>query len=253
MLSLEVALLSDQGGRKYHEDACGHWHSPAQLCCVLADGAGGHGGGDIASKLSVQELIGRFARAPTHEAEALTHLLRQTNDVLIEQRWPGTARQNMYSTVVCLVIDMVGHSAHWAHAGDSRMYWFRGGQLICRTHDHSIVQSMVDAGLVAEADMRHHAKRSELSSALGVAADELEVSGGDSADRVRPGDVFLLCSDGVWEHLDDSVLQRTLAAAASAKAWIDALDAEVKAATRHKPSFDNYSALVVWAAPQPAT
>ena len=57
MLALEVALLSDRGGRSYNEDACGHWHSGRHLCCVLADGAGGHGGGDIASRLAVE--IGR--------------------------------------------------------------------------------------------------------------------------------------------------------------------------------------------------
>ena len=67
MLSLEVALLSDRGGRKYNEDACGHWHSERYLCCVLADGAGGHGGGEVASRLAVQELIGRFSQAPAQD------------------------------------------------------------------------------------------------------------------------------------------------------------------------------------------
>ena len=53
-LQLELALLSRQGGRDYNEDACGHWHGDAQLCCVVADGAGGMGGGDVASKLVVR-------------------------------------------------------------------------------------------------------------------------------------------------------------------------------------------------------
>jgi serine/threonine protein phosphatase PrpC len=68
MLALEVALLSDRGGRTYNEDACGHWHSKRHLVCVLADGAGGHGGGDIASRLAVQELIGRFSEQPSEKA-----------------------------------------------------------------------------------------------------------------------------------------------------------------------------------------
>jgi serine/threonine protein phosphatase PrpC len=246
MLSLEVALLSDRGGRKYNEDACGHWHSERHLCCVLADGAGGHGGGDIASKLAVQELIGRFAREPSLDGAALGSLLRLTNDALIEQRVPGTPRQDMHSTVVCLVIDFVGHQAHWAHAGDSRLYWFRAGRVLDRTRDHSLVQSLVDAGLLADGDVSGHPKRSELRSALGIAAEVLEVSSADGQGHIEPGDVFLLCTDGLWEYVADSVLERTLAAAASPRAWLDALAAEVKAAAAHKTSHDNFTALVVW-------
>jgi len=246
MLSLEVALLSDRGGRKYNEDACGHWHSERHLCCVLADGAGGHGGGDIASKLAVQELIGRFARKPSLDGAALGSLLRLTNEALIGQREPGTPRQDMHSTVVCLVIDFVGHQAHWAHAGDSRMYWFRDGRVLDRTRDHSLVQSLVDAGLLADGDASSHPKRSELRSALGIAADVLEVSSADGQGSVEPGDVFLLCTDGLWEYVSDGVLERTLAAASTPRAWLDALAAEVKVAAGHKASHDNFTALVVW-------
>ena len=146
MLSLEVALLSDRGGRDYNEDACGHWHSAHQLCCVLADGAGGHGGGDIASRLVVQEMVSRFSSQPTTSGDALAEALRQTNQALLGQRVPGTARQDMHSTAVCLVIDFVAQQAHWAHAGDSRVYWFRDRQVLARTRDHSLVQALVDAG-----------------------------------------------------------------------------------------------------------
>lgn len=245
MLGLEVALLSEPGGRRYNEDACGHWHSETQLCAVLADGAGGHGGGDVASRLAVQELIGRFAVAPAADAPALGGLVRETNDALIGQRLPGTPRADMHSTVVCLVVDFVAHRARWAHAGDSRMYWFRGSNLVARTRDHSLVQSLVDAGLLADGDLREHPKRSELRSALGLAPEVLEVSSGDG-EPVEPGDVFLLCTDGLWEYVDDATLEATLAAAQSPRAWLDALAAQVFAAASHKASHDNFSALVVW-------
>lgn len=253
MLALEVALLSDRGGRTYNEDACGHWHSKRHLVCVLADGAGGHGGGDIASRLAVQELIGRFSEQPSEKAAELDHLLRVTNDVLIAQRVPGTARQDMHSTVVCLVIDFVGHCAHWAHAGDSRMYWFRGGRLHDRTRDHSLVQALVDTGVLTAEQVRAHPKRSELRSALGIASDQLEVSSDDDGgDPVQPGDVFLLCTDGLWEYLDDEVLESTLAAAPNPGAWIGELAMAVRAAAAHKTSHDNFSALTVWTRAAPA-
>ena len=246
MLALEVALLSDRGGRKTNEDACGHWHSRQHLCCVLADGAGGHGGGDVASRLAVQELIGRFSEQPSSDAAGLDRLLRQTNDSLISQRVPGTARQDMHSTVVCLVIDFVAQRAHWAHAGDSRMYWFRGQRLLRRTQDHSLVQGLVDSGLLAAEQLRTHPRRSELRSALGLAPEVLEVSAVDDSDVVQPGDVFLLCTDGLWEYLDDAVLERTLGAATDPGAWIGELAAEVRRAASHKASHDNFSALTVW-------
>jgi serine/threonine protein phosphatase PrpC len=252
MLALEVALMSDRGGRKYNEDACGHWHSPRHLCCVLADGAGGHGGGDIASKLAVQELIGRFSAEPSEGGAELDRLLRVTNDVLISERVPGTARQDMHSTVVCLVVDFVRHRAHWAHSGDSRMYWFRQGRVLDRTRDHSLVQGLVDSGVLTAEQIRTHPKRSELRSALGLAPEVLEVSAGEGPDDVQAGDVFLLCTDGLWEYLDDAVLERTLAAAANPGAWIGELAKEVHLAASHKASHDNFSALTVWtrAAPE---
>jgi len=252
MLALEVALMSDRGGRSYNEDACGHWHSRQHLCCVLADGAGGHGGGDIASKLAVQELISRFSLQPSEKAAQLDQLLRITNDVLIAQRVPGTPRQDMHSTVVCLVVDFVQHRAHWAHSGDSRMYWFRDGRVLDRTRDHSLVQGLVDSGVLTAEQMRSHPKRSELRSALGIAPEVLEVTAGEGRLDVMPGDVFLLCTDGLWEYLDDAVLERTLGAAANPGAWMGELAAQVRRAAAHKTSHDNFSALTVWTRAAPA-
>ena len=244
--------MTDRGGRKYNEDACGHWHSKRHLCCVLADGAGGHGGGDIASRIAVQELIGRFAQQPTERASDLDRLLRVTNDVLIGQRVPGTAKQDMHSTVVCLVLDFISHTAHWAHAGDSRMYWFRGGRVRDRTRDHSLVQSLVDNGVLAPEEARTHPKRSELRSALGIASEVLEVTADEGDGAVEPGDTFLLCTDGVWEYLPDSVLERTLAVAVNPAAWIGELAVEVRKAAAHKASHDNFTALTVWTRAAPS-
>ena len=252
MLALEVALMSDRGGRKYNEDACGHWHSKRHLCCVLADGAGGHGGGDIASRLAVQELISRFSLQPSEHASELERLLRTTNDVLISERVPGTPRQDMHSTVVCLVIDFVQHRAHWAHSGDSRMYWFRDGRVLDRTRDHSLVQGLVDNGVLTADQVRTHPKRSELRSALGIAPEVLEVSTGEGRLDVLPGDVFLLCTDGLWEYLDDEVLERSLGTAANPGAWIGELATQVRKAASHKASHDNFSALTVWTRAAPS-
>lgn len=246
VLKYKVALLTDRGGRSYNEDACGHWASEAQLCCVLADGAGGHGGGDIASKLVVQELVGLFAAQPSRDAAELGQLLRQTNERLRAQREPGTERQDMHSTAVCLVLDLAGAQAHWAHVGDSRLYWFSAGRLHTRTRDHSMVQALVDAGILTPEQMSTHPKRSELRSALGLPDDALEISHGHSQQPVQAQDVFLLCTDGLWEYLDDALLERSLAAAVTQQGWLESLAAEVRQLAKHKLSHDNFTALTVW-------
>lgn len=248
MLALQVEMLSECGGRQYNEDACGHWRSPRQLCAVLADGAGGHGGGDIASRLTVRELVGRFAAQPTTHGSELATLLRTVNDAMIDQRVPGTSRQDMHSTVVCVVVDVVDGQVHWAHAGDSRLYWFRAGHLLQRTNDHSLVQTLVDAGLLAQDKLRSHPQRSELRSALGVARDALEVDSADGAQTLAPGDVLLLCTDGLWEYLDDATFERLLDETGSPRAWLDALGAEVNRAAYDKASHDNFTAIAIWAA-----
>ncbi len=247
MLALQVEWLSERGGRSYNEDACGHCRSANQLCAVLADGAGGHGGGDIASRLAVRELVALFAQQQTSTSQELALRLRSVNENLICARQPGTPQQDMHSTVVCLVIDFVDGHAHWAHVGDSRLYWFRDGRLLQRTRDHSVVQSLVDAGMLESENLGGHPQRSELRSALGVPPEALEVAAADAPEAVRPGDVFLLCSDGLWEYVNDAALEALLHEAVDARAWLSALADAVLAATSQKTSHDNFTALVVWA------
>jgi serine/threonine protein phosphatase PrpC len=251
MVALQVEWLSERGGRQYNEDACGHCRCANQLCAVLADGAGGHGGGDVASRLAVRELVTLFAQRQTSTANELALRMRAVNEAMISARQPDTAQQDMHSTVVCLVIDFVDGRAHWAHVGDSRLYWFRGGRLMQRTRDHSLVQSLVDAGMLEPERLSDHPQRSELRSALGVAPEVLEVAAADALQAVQPGDAFLLCTDGVWEHVNDAELEGLLLEAGSARAWLDALADAVLSATRRKANHDNFTALVVWADPGP--
>jgi len=252
MLSLHVEWISDRGGRDYNEDACGHWRSERHLCAVLADGAGGHGGGDIASRLAVRELVGRLAQRPTERAQELADGLRAVNDAMIQARRPGTVQQDMYSTVVGLVIDLVDGRVHWGHVGDSRLYWFRRGRLLQRTRDHSMVQSLVDAGMLKAERISDHPQRSELRSALGVPSDVLELAAADGEQAVQPGDVFLLCTDGLWEYTDDALLEQLLAQAGNARDWLESLRTAVGQATGLKAQHDNFTALTVWVDDDPA-
>ncbi len=245
---IELAILSRPGGRRYNEDACGHWHSDRHIVCVVADGAGGHGGGDVAAQIAVRHIIEQFAAAPLVRPEEVHDLLLDTNATVIRHRADTPQQAQMHSTVVSLFIDLERTEALWGHAGDSRLYLFRNGRLRLRTSDHSVVQSMVDTGVLAPEQMRTHPRRSELLSALGSAAEHLHLSAEPAVCALQPGDVFLLCTDGLWEYVGDAELCDTLVAAADAQAWLAELELRVlrNAAAQNKPGHDNFSGISVW-------
>jgi serine/threonine protein phosphatase PrpC len=246
MISLRIALLSETGGRKVNEDACGYWSSERLFCGVLADGAGGHGGGDVASRLAVQSLLSGFAQAPSESGPDLAALIRQTNQAVLDGQVQDTVQARMHTTIVCLVIDLVDGRTHWAHSGDSRLYWFRDKQLVERTRDHSLVQSLVAAGLLEVSKTRSHPKRSVLHSALGRQDADLELASSPFTPRMLGRDAFLLCSDGVWEHITDDVLESLLDAADTPQSWLDGIGRVIVEATRSAATHDNYTALAVW-------
>jgi PPM family protein phosphatase len=148
--------------------------------------------------------------------------------------------------VVVLSIDFDSNTAIWGHCGDSRLYAFRGGRVAARTIDHSMVQTLVDAGMLDERGARLHPRRSELYSALGTEGQDLRISVSPQPWTVAPGDVLMLCTDGLWECVEDTEVEAALCAAADAKAWLASLEAAVQQATAGRASHDNYSALAVW-------
>jgi len=169
-----------------------------------------------------------------------------TNRSIIQHRADDRALQNMHSTVVALFIDFEGRAGTWGHCGDSRLYVFRTGKVAARTRDHSLVQSLVDGGMLAAEDMRSHPQRSELLSALGVGEDDLQVSVSAPPWQVEAGDVFLLCTDGMWEYVEDAQMEAALTQAVSPSAWLHTLEQNVLQAASHKPRHDNFTALAVW-------
>ena len=245
---IELAILSRQGGRSYNEDACGHWHSDDHICCVVADGAGGHGGGDIAARLAVSYIIEQFAAAPLSTPEQVHDLLVGTNANVLAHRADGDAQRQMHSTVVGLFIDLAHAEALWGHAGDSRLYVFREGRVLAHTRDHSLVQSLVEAGLLTPEEMRTHPRRSELHSALGTEAEDLCITTVTRPWPLVAGDVFLLCTDGLWEYVEDDQMCASLDEARDPSHWLTTLEQMVlrNAQAARKPGHDNFSGVAVW-------
>ena len=242
-MQLEIASLTQQGARAYNEDRLAHWSDGRHAICVVADGAGGHGGGDVAAELVCEAVVRAFAAAPSLEAEVLRAIVLRANEQILARQHEGGRLAQMRSTVVLAAFDLEAARMRWVHCGDSRAYLFRAQMIVARTTDHSVVQQMVASGMLDEEGARQHPQRNMLLSALGTGADEVEIEVSDPM-RLEPGDALLLCSDGVWEPLGDDALHLALCASGSAAQWSSALGAAV--AQRAKPEQDNYSAFVVW-------
>jgi serine/threonine protein phosphatase PrpC len=252
---MKIASLSRQGGRPYNEDVFGQWNDGRYVACVVADGAGGHGGGDVAADVARTSVLAGFAAAPGLQVDRLRALLMQANQDVVARQAEGGRLAEMRTTLVLAAVDLQDGEFAWAYSGDSRAYLFRDGAQLARTVDHSLVQQLVNSGLIDEEGARLHPQRNLLLSALGAPDGVLDI---DVSVRmpVVPGDAVLLCSDGVWEVLGDAVLRETLRTSRDPDDWIGRIDAEV--AARAEPGNDNYTALVLWLyagepAAQPAT
>lgn len=242
-MKLDIAVLSRAGGRARNEDACGYWSSAEAACCVMSDGAGGHGGGDVASRTVVGDIVHEFACGPRVSAEGLATLIRGANRAVLVKQKSQRELNDMRATVALLAIDCTREFALWGHVGDTRIYGFRDRHLHFQSRDHSVLQRMIDAGYGDVALLRSHPRRGVLLHALGSEEPMPPAAIKEEPLFLRDGDAFLLCTDGVWEYLTEPAMEQALAGSAHAAAWLEALEAEL---LRHaRPGHDNYSALAV--------
>jgi PPM family protein phosphatase len=246
MSDLQFASRSEIGARSGNEDFLQHGTLEAGSYAVLSDGAGGHDDGAVAADLVVRvvahELSVEFAR-PGEPAATLRRVVHVANDALNQRQQGLLGHQRMHATLVVLWIDRVRRQAVWSHVGDSRLYLLRKGRIAQVTRDDSVVQTMLDAGLIDEAQARNHAQRNQLIAAMGV-EEPIEPHLSEADFEVHDGDAFLLCSDGWYDPLAPADIEDTLAGAHSAQDWLDRMRALVQ--QRHRKNQDNYSAIAVW-------
>ncbi len=182
--------------RKLNEDA--FIERPDIALWAVADGMGGHKSGDFASALVIGRLS-RIDRADTAYAlrsEVVRQLAQANEELLLQAR--ENSRGPMGATVAVLTSCRGYYSCTWA--GDSRIYLLRRGRLRRITTDHSIVQTLVDAGEISVEEARHHSRAHIVTRAIGANGELLlETANGE----LEPGDRFLLCTDGLTSVVDD--------------------------------------------------
>ncbi len=234
-------LLSNAGGRENNEDSVGMYQNEQEYCFVLADGLGGHGKGEVASRLAVETCVNVFAREGAGE-EVLSQSFDQAQQAILKGQKEDYHAQDMKTTLVLLHVGEKG--IWWGHIGDSRLYYFKNKKLAERTLDHSVPQMLVAAGQIKEKQIRNHPDRNRLLRVLGIDWDAPKYQIGEMTAR-EGSQAFLLCSDGFWELIDEKKMQHCLKKAKTPGQWLTLMEEIVNKNGQGK-NMDNYSAVAVW-------
>lgn len=239
-LAFDSALFSRIGGRDNLEDAAAFRLSRnASGCWVVADGVGGQGAGEVAAQLAVDTLLQGIGDLPICEPQVLQSLLASAHQTIAAARHPDSVGADMASTVVALISD--GKTALWGHVGDSRLYHFRAGKIWDRTEDQSLVNMLLARGVLQAEEVDQFPQRHIILHALGQDKAPEFCTGQPVA--LKSGDGFLLCSDGVWELLNDAELLDCWRNSMSAQEWLDNIERLIQ--PRAIGDADNYTAVAV--------
>ena len=205
MTKFAWAARTALGGRPVNEDSWRAQYEPMG-CFVVADGLGGHGGGHIASAIVSDAALAGVCRYSSASPENAVALMNIAADALREKLVENLS--GMRSTLTVLLIDR--DSAAWAWVGDTRLYHFSGGKAIYCTPDHTVAGKLVASGELDADEIRFNEDRSMLLRALGSHNQTPET--GEAP--CKPGDAWLICSDGWWEPVLDEEWSNCLAKAA---------------------------------------
>jgi len=229
--------------RDGNEDAC--YYDPSRGLAIVADGLGGHAAGERASmlaceviheRLTPERLEGIFAGDEKAVQVELSSCLRQANRSLRTQSTTHYRLSGMGSTVVVALLD--GYILHVANLGDSRAYLVRDGHAQQLTSDHSVAAELLEAGMLDEAQARHHPCRNQLTTCLGT---PLPFPPAYTRMMTRLDDRVVLCSDGLWEMLADKEIARICMEAGGASEAADRLICAANDAGGH----DNITVIVM--------
>ena len=244
MLEISIAACSECGQRAGNEDALRVGGAGSTQYAVLSDGAGGHERGAEASRRVVEHIEAALGLTQSAFAgEFLTQALLSAHVALQRHQMGAQGRRRMHATVVALWIDTRHDRCVWSHVGDSRLYRLRYGAVDLVTADDSVVQRMLEGGILTLQQALDHPMKNRLLAAVGM-QDGLEPHTLVQPVPLDDGDAFLLCTDGWWGALTDAQIVATLTDADTPQGWLDAMCELILA--QAAPRQDNFSAIAVW-------
>jgi serine/threonine protein phosphatase PrpC len=207
---IEVSSQSDIGCvRTNNEDSFGYWESDDDQqflrkgrLAVVADGMGGYEGGQEASRLAVETLVAVYRDFGGDDPQAaLVEALQAAHEQIRQYSFAHPELRGMGTT--CTAAAIVQDALYYVHVGDTRLYLIRDGQITRVTRDHSYVGRLVESGMISPEEAETHPQRNILTAALGTNPDLIMDSPGQP-EPLRPEDVLLICSDGLWGLVRDS-------------------------------------------------
>jgi serine/threonine protein phosphatase PrpC len=215
---IEVSSQSDIGClRKNNEDSSGYWEPDDDRqfarkgrLAVVADGMGGYEGGQEASRLAVETLVAVYRDFDGDDPQAaLVEALQTAHEQIRQYSFAHPELRGMGTTCTAAAIVRVADgdenydALYYVHVGDTRLYLIRDGQITRVTRDHSYVGRLVESGMITAEQAETHPQRNILTAALGTNPELIMDSPGRPAP-LRPEDVLLICSDGLWGQMRDS-------------------------------------------------
>lgn len=214
---MAATLRTDIGKvRRQNEDAA--FFDEDRAIFAVADGMGGHLAGEVASRMALDAVQAMARKHPRADTVVLRDTVRAAHEAISRHSQSHAECAGMGTTLS--VLWRGGHYAYIAHVGDSRIYRMRGGELEQITQDHSLVEEMIRARLITREQARTHPRRNVITRALGTQGDnEPDVLAAD----VEPGDLWLLCSDGLTGMVSDEEIARTLRGGRSLDDMADSL------------------------------
>jgi len=210
---ISAATGLHRGDRAYQQDQVeimAHDRVPGCALGIVADGMGGKSGGRKAADqvmLTARQLFERYVPSKDDAGTTLRQVVMESH--LMIKLTAITSEEEPHSTLAAFLVDPTRECAI-AHAGDSRVYHFRGPEMMMRTTDHSFVQRLIDEGRLTEDEALTHPQGNLLTGCLGTQQDPpISVS---QIDRLEYGDTLLACSDGLWHYFTPKEMGAILAA-----------------------------------------
>ena len=202
--------------RKQNEDAA--WFDESRGIYVVADGMGGHLAGEVASAMAIDAIRRMAQENEIASINVLREAVCSAHEAIVSHAAENKKCSGMGTTLSAMWRG--GHYMYVAHVGDSRIYRLRGGKLERITQDHSLVEELVRARIITREEARNHPRRNIITRALGTPGENAPDL---LAADIEPGDLWLLCSDGLSGMVSDEEIERVLRSGESLDRMADCL------------------------------